>query len=162
MKQAKRLLLVLAFTLAACAPITAPPTPPPLAPTPLPEVPPAPMDDLVGTQWTLVSYGPPGAETPVIEGSEVTLAFQEDGQAGGSGGCNSYGGPYVVEGGVLSFGEVVSTLMACVDEQVMEQEQQYFQALQTAGQYKLVAGGLTIYYDNGQSVLNFVSAPASA
>jgi putative lipoprotein len=162
MKQAKRLLLVLAFILAACAPITAPPVPTPPAPTPLPEVPPATMDDLVATQWKLVSYGSPGAETPVVEGSEVTLAFQEDGQAGGSGGCNSYGGPYVVEDGVLSFGEIVSTLVACLDEQVMEQEQQYFQALQSAGQYVRGADQLTIYYDSGQRVLNFVASPAPA
>lgn len=151
MKHTKRLLLVLAFTLAACAPITAPPTPtPPLA------APPGAVSELAGTRWTLVSYGTPGAETPVVEGSEVTLVFQEDGQAAGSGGCNSYGGLYQVENGVLSFGEVVSTLMACVDEQVMAQEQRYFQALQTAGRYELSADQLTIHYDDGQGVLNFV------
>jgi heat shock protein HslJ len=162
MKQAKRLLLVLAFTLAACAPITVPATPTPLAPTPPVDAPPGIADDLVGTQWMLVSYGTLGAETPVVEGSEVTLAFQEDGQAVGFGGCNSYGGPYVAEDGVLSFGEVVSTLVACLDEQVMEQEQQYFQALQTAGQYELAADRLTIYYDGGQGVLNFAPALAPA
>lgn len=155
MKQAKRLLLVLAFTLAACAPITVPPTP-----TPPPVVSPETENDLVGTQWTLVSYGTPGAETPVVEGSEVTLTFQGDGQAVGSGGCNSYGGPYVVEDGVLSFGEVVSTLMACLDEQVMEQEQQYLRALQTAVQYELAADQLTIFYEGGQSVLHFGASPA--
>ncbi|RIK39854.1 MAG: hypothetical protein DCC55_16850 [Chloroflexi bacterium] len=153
MKHAKRLLLVLIVILAACAPITVEVTP-----TPPPETSPGTADDLVGTQWTLVSYGIAGAENPVAEGSEVTLSFQADGQAGGSGGCNSYSAPYQAEDGMLTFGEIVSTLMACVDEVVMEQEQQYFQALQTAGQYELAAGQLTIYYDAGQGVLNFVSA----
>ena len=35
--------------------------------------------DLVGTRWRLTSYGEPGSETPVIEGAEVTLQFQEGG-----------------------------------------------------------------------------------
>ena len=45
---------------------------------------------LADTKWKLVSFGQPGAETPVIDGSTITLEFDAVGQAGGSGGCNAY------------------------------------------------------------------------
>lgn len=117
---------------------------------------------LANSQWRLVSFGAPGAETPVIEGSTVTLEFGAGSQAGGSGGCNSYGGEYQVQGGALSVSQIVSTLMACVDERVTQQEQQYFQALEAAGRFELAADQLTIWYDDGQGVLNFVRASATA
>ena len=52
---------------------------------------PAPEDNnpgnvLANTQWMLQSFGATGAETPVIEGTAVTLEFASNGQAGGSGG----------------------------------------------------------------------------
>src|SRR5690606_31851268 len=75
---------------------------------------------LAGTQWTLISFGDVGAEMPVVEGSTVTLEFEEGSQAGGNAGCNSFGGTYQVENGTLSFDQIVSTLMACVDENVMQ------------------------------------------
>src|ERR687896_597449 len=53
---------------------------------------------LVGTDWRLVSLGPPGAETDVVTGTTVTLRLGEDGRAGGSTGCNTYGGTYEVRG----------------------------------------------------------------
>jgi heat shock protein HslJ len=114
--------------------------------------------NLTGTQWQLISFGAPGAEVPVVEGSTVTLEFNINGQAGGSGGCNSYGGEYQVEDNVLSFSQIVSTLMACADSNVTQQEQQFFQALESAGRFELTEDQLTIQYDGGQGVLNFVSA----
>ncbi len=118
-------------------------------------VPMAPEDPLAGTEWTLVSLGAPGAETPVVLGSEVTLQFDAQGHAGGSAGCNSYGGSYQVQDGMLSFGEVVSTMMACAEEGIMQQEQQYLSALGTTGEYEIVADQLVISYNDGQEALTF-------
>jgi len=110
----------------------------------------------VPSQWKLVSFGEPGAETPVVEGSSITLEFDEKGQVGGSGGCNSYGAKYETQGDTLAIQEITSTLMACVDEQVMEQEQQYFNALQNAASFEITGDSLTIGYGEGQGRLNFV------
>jgi heat shock protein HslJ len=110
---------------------------------------------LANTKWTLVSFGAPDAENPVIVGTNITLEFQQDGQAGGSGGCNSYGAQYKVQGDTISFSQIVSTLMACTQEGVDQQEQRYFAALQATGQFELAGDLLTIQYDNGQGVLNF-------
>jgi heat shock protein HslJ len=111
---------------------------------------------LTNSQWKLVSFGEPGAETLVIEGSSITLEFDEEGQAGGSGGCNSYGTRYEAQGNTLSIEDVVSTLVACANEQVTEQEQQYFEALQAAAEYDITDDRLTIWYADRQGRLNFV------
>jgi heat shock protein HslJ len=73
--------------------------------------PPSDCENLAGTRWTLVSMSKPEEETPVIKGSSVTLEFQEGGPVGGSGGCNSFGGQYQIEGNSISFQEIFSTLM---------------------------------------------------
>ena len=88
------------------------------------------------------------------------MAFSADGTAGGDTGCNSYGGDYTVEGDTLSFGEMVSTLMACEDQAVMAQEQAYLAALQSAARFEVAADHLTIWYDEGSSQLTF--APPTA
>ena len=112
--------------------------------------------DLVNTYWRLVSYGETGSETQVAEGTDVTLQFEDDGQAGGSGGCNTFGAQYEIKaGGGISITDVVSTLMACTNENLMDQESQYFDALQSANSYEVLGEDLTIQYDNGK-VLNFL------
>lgn len=108
---------------------------------------------LAGTQWTLVSMGAPGMETSVAEGSVVTLEFNSDNSVGGSAGCNSYGGSYQIEDGRLILSEIISTLMACIDEDVMAQEQQFLAALNTARAFTVTEDTLTIEYENG--VLTF-------
>lgn len=93
-----------------------------LTPTGKPAGPPNSHSALANTHWTLVSFGAPGAETPVITGSKVSLEFRTDGQVTGFGGCNSYGGKYLVQDNTLSFSQINSTLMACADERVTEQQ----------------------------------------
>lgn len=112
---------------------------------------------LLGTAWTLVSFGPAGEETPVLADSDVTLQFDDAGHGGGSAGCNSYGGDYEIENDSITFSPIVSTMMACADEDVMDQEQRYLTALQAASRYELQDDGqqLMIWYDEGEGVLNF-------
>ncbi len=103
-----------------------------------------------------MSFGKAGAETPVIEGSSITLHFAENDQVSGTGGCNSYGGKYETQGDTLTFKDITSTLKACAGEQVTQQELRYFEALQTAARIEISGDNLTIWYEGGQSKLNFV------
>lgn len=111
---------------------------------------------LVNTEWLLKSYGGSGDETAVLDETEVTLRFEEAGRAGGSGGCNTFGAQYVISNGSISFTEVEATAIACPGEGVMEQEQAYFQALRTAGEFELAEDALRIWYADGAGALNFV------
>lgn len=112
---------------------------------------------LENTHWSLVSFGSPGEEQPLVEGSTITLMLA-GGQAGGSGGCNSYGGTYQVNGNSITFGEIIRTERACVDERVTEQEQRYFQALETASEYQIEGDQLRITYDAGNGFMIFERA----
>ena len=105
---------------------------------------------LVGTQWQLVSYGAPGAETPVLAGSSPTLMFESENQLTGHGGCNGFGGGYAVQGDTLTVQDVVSTLMACADQEVTRQEQAYLEGLRFAQRYELAGDRLVISYLGGQ------------
>lgn len=172
MKMLKRILLLtmMLAALTACAAEdpgedgTAVSTLPPASPTLMDTVAPPeemPADtNLAGADWRLESYGPVGNEMPALDETAVTLNFDDVGQAGGNSGCNSYGGEYGVQGDALLFGEIVSTLMACADDDVTAQEQAFLDALRAAETFTQTEDRLTIYYDGGQSALQFVQADA--
>ncbi|NWG15022.1 MAG: META domain-containing protein [Chloroflexi bacterium] len=100
------------------------------------------IDDLAGTSWQLVSGG----------GATITLEFGEDGRAGGSSGCNTYGANYTADAGSISFSAAVSTLMACAED-AMAQERDYLAALEAATAYKRDGDRLTITYGDGQQLV---------
>lgn len=121
---------------------------------------PAPILDqrvLAGTDWRLISLGPAGAETEVVTGTTVTSKFGEDGRVSGSTGCNTYSGTYDVRGDTISFGRLISTRRACLDQNANEQERRFLAALETANRFRLSSNRLTIFSDRGRTVLNFVS-----
>ena len=136
MKQMKLLLVSITLFLSACMPIQPGMTPPattmPAEPT---------TNSLVNTQWQLTSFGGPNAETPVTGDKALTLEFRPGGQVGGSGGCNSFGGKYQVQGNTLSISQIVSTMMACVTQGVMEQEHRTAGCREISGHGKLSPAG---------------------
>lgn len=85
--------------------------------------------------------------------AEATLTLQ-DGEAGGRGGCNLFFAPYVLEGNQLTFGPAGSTMMAC-DERTMAQEQAFFANLERSATYEIVADQLHIFDEAGEIILAF-------
>ncbi len=151
-------ILVALVMLTGCT-ITLPPVGTPEA-TPATALPGNGNDALAGTSWVLTGLGI-DAGIPVVAGSTLTLDFSADGQAGGNAGCNSYGGDYTVAGETINFGQLVSTLMACTDTGVMDQEQAYLAALDSADRFAIVGDQLTIGYDNDNSMLTFTAGTAA-
>lgn len=113
--------------------------------------------ELTGTQWVLESFGSEQGEEPVVGETDLTLMFEADGRAGGDGGCNIFGGMYEVQDSQITFTQMFSTLRACVDDSVNEQETRYLQALQAATEYELSGDSLVIHYgdEQEQGTLNF-------
>jgi heat shock protein HslJ len=113
------------------------------------------LGGLAGTVWTLVSYGPADAPVPAVAGAPVTAVFADQGVSG-SAGCNSYNGPFVYSQNTITFGAMVSTLMACAEQEVSAQEAAYLAALPSATTFTVANGTLQIVYDGG--VLTFTAS----
>ena len=110
-------------------------------------------DSLNGTTWELYSMG----RYSPIAGSKTTIQF-EDGQVGGLGGCNHYGGEYQISGNTITIDKLYMTEMACMSpEGVMDQESTYLQFLGGAQRFEIVNGQLQMYGSAGEA-LTFVPA----
>ena len=109
-------------------------------------------DPLNGTSWELYSMG----KYSPIAGSRITINFK-DGQVNGNSGCNTYGGDYQLNGDKIEFGMLMSTLMACADPAMMEQESIFMQYLGGTRSFEIVDGQLQIYGSEGEA-LTFVPA----
>ena len=74
----------------------------------------------------------------ILEGTEMTAIFDEDGTLSGSAGCNNYVTGYTTDGSQISIGPAASTMMLCPEpEGIMEQEAAYLAALATAATYSI-------------------------
>lgn len=140
--------------------VTASPTETPQAVETVTVTPVAEEAPLTGSSWILASFETEGEETLALPDTTVTLEFESASRAGGSSGCNSYGSSYEVDDNALSFGPIESTLVACEDEALMDQEQRFLAALESATEFEQGEDGnqLRIWYGDGESVLNLVTS----
>ena len=120
---------------------------------------PAKQAGLEGTLWTLTGYATSaGGISSVMQDTEITATFA-NGAVQGTGGCNSYSGPYTLDGSSLTFGSVARTEMACMTpDGVMAQEDAYFNNLAAVGSFAIERNALTLYDAGGAVVLTFVAA----
>jgi hypothetical protein len=92
---------------------------------------------------------------PPLVGTTPTAEFSAD-QISGSAGCNTYFGTYTLSGSDISIGDLASTEMACMDpEGVMEQDQVFLSALQSAASFRLNGERLELLDESGSVVLAF-------
>ena len=109
-----------------------------------------PDTSLKNTNWCLVSLD----GQPAMADVEVTLNL-EDGQLGGSDGCNAYGGSYTSKGSEFAVGtDIVSTMMYCNDE-INNQSVTYYTALNQAASFKLKGQTLSLLDTNGSVLMEF-------
>ncbi len=147
-------LMLLSLLLGACGSSTDPSqgaNPPPSSPPGSGDPPPLTVQALRAQPvWHLLDSGPVNDPVPVLPGSSITLSFGLDGQLGGSGGCNQYGGNFVIQGQTLTVGSIASTLRACLDDGFNEQETTYFQLLEGSHQVTLSEDRLTLSSEGGR------------
>lgn len=113
--------------------------------------------DIEGS-WAVTGFNTGSAVSSVALGSTITMNFDADGLVSGNGGCNQYSGGYSTDGSNISVGPLRSTMMACSDEAVGQQEAQFLAALDVVETWSLTGDHLELR-GNGDVIL--VSAIAS-
>jgi heat shock protein HslJ len=112
-------------------------------------IPAAPQNPLAGTAWQVSSYNDgTGAVVSVLGSTTLTAVFDQS-QVSGNGGCNAYSGPYWVSGANIAIGPLASNQMMCGEAAVMDQEQQFLVALQSASTYQLDGSRLELRRADG-------------
>ena len=111
--------------------------------------PPAAAPSPIGS-WRLASLG--GKDVPAS--INTTLEIAADGKVSGRGGCNGFGGTATIQGRVIRFSRMVSTMMACVSD-VMAQERSFLDGLAKVRRWDIHRGsGLLALLDSrGRAVM---------
>jgi putative lipoprotein len=107
---------------------------------------------LVGPIWVAEDIDRRG----VIDDLQSHVCFGADGQAEGSGGCNTFAGGYRLDGDRLEIGgdgfEIATTLRACPPA-VMDQEGRFLDALTRVRAWRIEQGLLIVVDTEGQPIL---------
>jgi heat shock protein HslJ len=112
---------------------------------------------LLGRTWILdpSAIATLGIEVPA--GTRVDLVFREDGTAGGTAGCNTYGAGYEASGADLSFDEIRVTAMACQPDSLMTLEQGYLDLLAQTDSFQIAAEGTSLILSGGPHPLGYTA-----
>ena len=95
----------------------------------------------------------------VPHSARVDLQFQ-GGETSGKAACNSYGGSYeATSDGDVTFGQIASTAMACLDDDLMSLESGYLQTLQASTGFQVSEAGLVL--TGGNVALTFTAGAAT-
>ncbi len=115
-------------------------------------------NELTGTAWKLTTLVSAGTATSAIVnegiGREAGLQFLPESRVAGSGGCNAIGAGFTLDGNTISFGPVMSTMMACAED-VMQQEFAFTQALEQIKTFTIEGDTLTLSSADQQTQLIF-------
>jgi hypothetical protein len=79
---------------------------------------------------------------------------------GRRGSCIRFSGPGTLTGERVSFGPLISTKLACVEESLTAQENRFLEALDAAERYVVDGSELRIYVRGNPAPLRFSRTPA--
>jgi len=132
-------------------------------------------DQILGSKWMLQTLTINGQDILLSDKTNITIQFDEKNIVKGSGGCNSFSGEYqavgeyqitttTIEGveehgvgGKLSFNSIAQTEMACIEDNIMDQENQFFETLNQVVSFEVISKILKIVSEDEQTVLSFES-----
>ena len=96
------------------------------------------QEDLVGATWNAVALA--GTPVPAVAANrQPNLVFEAGGRFSGSDCCNRISGVYNVKGNGITFSQVASTRMACLD--TADLERRFQSALKGASHWSMAGNG---------------------
>lgn len=106
---------------------------------------------LAGADWRLSELSGRAA-IPTEVSHRPWLRFEPDsGRVSGSGGCNRLTGPFTTDRGAIRFGALASTRMACLDEALSRQEDDFLTVLNSVNRFDVE--GDTLLLLRGEAVV---------
>ena len=108
------------------------------------------------TQWRTsgINNGKGGVVSSTA--TQLATARFEEGKISGNAGCNNFSASYTISGENLTIGPAMTTRKLCAEPaDIMEQEQQYLQALQKSHTYKLGRDHLELRNEKGSLLVRF-------
>jgi heat shock protein HslJ len=111
----------------------------------------APVQPLDGTEWLSMAVTDDGVDRPLVDGTQVRLAFA-DAQLSASAGCNTMSGTYGIENGRLVVDGAAMTEMGC-DEERHAQDDWLFGFL--GSEPEIQQDGVKLTLTSGATVITF-------
>jgi heat shock protein HslJ len=108
-------------------------------------------------EWTVTSYYSGNAITSVLGDVTLTAEF-EDGTVSGNTGCNTFTGPYEIDGEGITIGPLASTLAACPTPELDTQETNYLDALRLAKTFDVAGDRLDLFREGDTYAVSFTSS----
>lgn len=110
--------------------------------------------ELANTSWhaTGINNGK-GGVVSLVAGSSVTVQFGSEGQASGWASCNRWSAGYTVARSSVKFGQAAVTRKMCAEPGVMEQEQNFLQALASVSDARVEGDRLELRTGQGALAL---------
>ena len=110
---------------------------------------------LEGINWRLTSLGPVANPQPPVAGADFTAQFVRQpgvpsGLMIGGTGCNDYNAVYAANLSEIKVNTPSQTNNTGCAAGLPEQEQQYYQALDSASSYRILGDNLQIFYGDGE------------
>jgi len=115
---------------------------------------------LAGTRWLVRAFfdREAGGVGTILRGTTLTMAFDGDGEAYGTSGCNSYSASYLVEGRQLTLTAPTSTSLVCERPAgIMDQEAAFLELLPAITGYAIEGETLTLEDVTGQNVVELLA-----
>jgi heat shock protein HslJ len=112
--------------------------------------------DAIQGDWEVTSYYAVTAITSVVGGVTITATF-EDGTVSGNTGCNSYNGPYEIDGQNITIGPLASTLAACPTAELTTQKTNFLNAMQLAKTFQVAGDRFDLFREGDTYAVSFTS-----
>ncbi len=115
---------------------------------------------LADTNWILTGYNTgKQAVVSLVQGTQITVTFGNDGKVSGNAGCNRFTANYSVEEKSINIGQAASTKMMCLEPAgVMEQESAFLQALSSAATFRMEGDKLELRTGDGAIAIQLTRA----
>ncbi|HJU89018.1 MAG TPA: META domain-containing protein [Gemmatimonadaceae bacterium] len=109
------------------------------------------------THWRLIELNGKPATT-VESQREPHLRFQADsGRVAGATGCNILSGPFTRRGDTLTFGALITTKMACLEQSRMDQERDFVTALENTASHEIRGDTLVLKNREARAIARLIA-----